>query len=191
MDDIFGKSKNFWLSLVALFIILFLVSFIVLPKIFFLLITNSKSTSFSEVDYHSSLQFILADDGKLIEIENIFSDVITKDDFHKINVIITDMPQKNQINWIDEHGQTINHLGYDAFREGENLSIYIYNNTAAISRRGWDVEKIARENEIILLKGLLYYRGWPIEKVNEEAKKIYLSLYERYPNQLFLMTYDF
>jgi hypothetical protein len=191
MDDLFGKSKIFWLSLVALFLILFLISFIVLPKLFFSLIANSQEISLTEVDYHSSLQFVLADDGKMTEIKNIFSDVLAKNNFHKVNIIITDMPQKNQITWVDDQGKSVNHLGYDAFREGENLSIYLYNNTSAISKYGWDIEKIAKENEILLIKALLYYRGWPIEKVNEEAKKIYLSLYERYPDPLFLMTYDF
>ncbi|NCN03601.1 MAG: hypothetical protein GW942_00835 [Candidatus Pacebacteria bacterium] len=191
MDELFGKSKNFWLAVVALFLILFLISFIVLPKLFFSLIANNQEVSLTEVDYHSSLQFVLVDDGKMTEFENIFSDVLSKNEFHKVNIIITDMPQKNQINWVDDRGNSINHLGYDAYREGENLSVYLYNNTAAISRHGWDIEKIAKENEILLIKALLYYRGWPIEKVNEEAKKIYISISEKYSNPLFLMTYDF
>jgi hypothetical protein len=191
MDELLGRSKNFWLLVVAIFLILFLVSFLVLPKLFVFLVTQSEVNHFSEVDYHSSLQFTLSEDGKMEEIEVMFSDILIKKDYKKINVVITDIPQKNQITWIDENGQVVNHLGYDVFPEGDSLSVYLYNNTAAFSHQGWDVEKIAKENEILLIKALMYHRGWPIEKINEEAKKIFVSLHDQYPNPLFLMTYDF
>jgi hypothetical protein len=191
MDDLMGRSKFFWLSVVAFFFVFFLFSFLVLPKIIFSLVSNSEQTSFNEVDYHSSLQFNFSQDGKMTEIESIFSDVFSKKEFRKVNVVITDIPQAQKISWVDENNQIVNHLGFDVYEEGDNLSIYLYNNTAALKNRGWDVEKIARENEILLIKALMYYRGWPIEKINEEAKKVFLSLHDQYPTPLFLMTYDF
>lgn len=190
MDELLGRSKNFWLSAVALIIILFLVGMVVLPKLFIAFVHNKNEVEYKEVDYHSSLTFDLNKKEKMGEIENIFSDLFSKGDFKKINVVVTDIPQKNKVNWVDDHGKIVNHLGYDAILEEDNLNVYIYNNAAAFSYRGWDVEKIARENEILLIKALMYYRGWSVHKINNEASKVYISLHERYPEPLFLMTYD-
>ncbi|MDH5533860.1 MAG: hypothetical protein OEX81_05565 [Candidatus Pacebacteria bacterium] len=191
MDEIFGKSKFFWIMFVSLFLVLFLFSFLVLPKFVALFVNSSKQTSFEEVDYHQSLQFTLDDGAKLEEVEQIFSDIFANDQYKKVNVIITDIPQAQKITWIGENNQVINHLGYDVYQEGDNLSVYLYNNTAALRTFGWDVEKIARENEILLIKALMYQRGWPLEKINEESKKVFLSLHDQYSQPLFLMTYDF
>lgn len=191
MDELFGRSKNFWLSVVAFFIVLTLVSMVVLPKLFVAFVQGREVMDYIEVDYHDSLTFNLNKQGKMKEIEAIFVDIYTINDFKKTNVIITDVPQKNKVTWADDQGKIINHLGYDVVKEGSNLNVYLYNNTAAFSYRGWDVEKIAKENEILFIKALMYYRGWPIEKINEEAKKVFVSLHDKYPEPLFLMTYDF
>lgn len=191
MDEILGKSKFFWIVLIALFLVLFLFSFSVLPKFVSSFVNSSQHTSFNEVDYHQSLQFTLDKGEKLQEVEEIFSDVFVSDQYQKVNVIITDIPQAQKITWIGENNQVINHLGYDVYQEGDNLSVYLYNNIAALRTFGWDIEKIARENEILLIKALMYQRGWSIEKINEESKKVFLSLHDQYSEPLFLMTYDF
>lgn len=190
MKELFGQKKNIWLFVLAIFIVLVLISVLVLPKLFISMVSSNEVIDHNEVDYHSTLTFNLNNQGKMEELETIFSDVYSSDNFNKVNVVITDVPQKNKINWVDDKGKVINHLGYDAVVEGNSLNIYLYNNTSAFSYRGWDVDKIAKENEILLIKALMYYRGWPTEKFHEEAKKIFVDLHGKYPEPLFLMTYD-
>lgn len=186
-----GRSKRFWLMLFVFLLFSLFISFLVLPKFIFSLVSSSEKTSFNEVNYHSSLQYTLSNSEKKDKLKDIFSDIFSQEEFRKVNVILTDIPQIQKITWVNKDNQIVNHLGFDVYPEGDNLSVYLYNNTAVLKDLGWDAEKIAKENEILLIKALMYYRGWSIEKINQEAKNLFLSLYNQYPEPLFLMNYDF
>lgn len=160
-----------------------------LPPLFVKTVNSQKQLEIVTVDYHNSLDFALANQKKLDELMNVFSDLIFNHGYHKISIIFTDSAQPNKIFWMNKKNKMINHLGYGVQVNGTSLDIYLYNNWSALSETGWGVQKIQRENELLLIRALLSHRLQNQKVSTQQIKDIYLVLHKSYPDPLFYLNY--
>lgn len=177
--------------LALLFVLAILVGlgFSFLPSLFVKTINSQKQLEIVTVDYHRNLDFSLSNQKKLDELMNVFSDLFFNHNYRKVSIIFTDSVQPKKIFWMNKKNKMVNHLGYAVQANDTSLDIYLYNNWSALSDSGWDLQKIQRENELLLIRALLNYRS-PSEKVVlQQIKDIYLVLYKSYPDSLFSINY--
>lgn len=182
-------KKKTVLALLFVLAILVGISISFLPQLFVRTVNSQKKLEIVVVDYHSNLDFALGNEQKLDELVNIFSDVIFSQNYQRVSVIFTDSVQPQKIFWMNKKNKMVNHLGYEVQVSGPNLDIYLYNNWTALSESGWSIEKIQRENELLLIRALLSHRSQTGKVSLEQVKEIYLVLRNTYPEPLFNLSY--
>lgn len=183
------KRKTILAALVVLAILIGL-GLIFLPGLVAKTFNSGKALEVKALDYHSILNFSLGDQGKLDELVNSFNDVIFGRGYKRVNIILTDVVQPQKIYWMNGKNKLINHLGYDVQSNDRSLDIFLYNNWSALSESGWSVEKIQRENELLLIRALLNERGVTGKILEDQVKDIYLIIHKSYPNSMFYLTYE-
>lgn len=186
----FLKRKTFFALVFVLFILTIFGSWF-LPRLFFKTVASRRELKIEVIDYHSSLDLSFQSESKLDQLMGLFSDVVAGQDIKRLNVILSDVEQPNKINWMNSKHQLANHLGFDVQINNQTMDVYLYNNIHALGESGWDSAKIQREDELLLIRALLFARGIKGEKLETQIKEVYLSLQEQYKESLFNLTYAF